>query len=267
MDSKSAWFNKRIPDGKYKPSAPSKDLLPSNLKDFINKYENDIYIHKKPLVVGTAIGGLTDVLKDSPVRRIRSMNNIIDILIRGYTHDWRIIIYILLTTGFTLWFNNNPFEVPQIEYTSSIIHHGYLYQISHLLMNLDRPNEVLIPSTSNFISQLPYSVSPSTFVRCFNPVEIEYVKESFNQGWTSHEHIKPNELVKAIADLEITKPLHFDPLGWNNNREECLNRATNDWVTTCESHNTMRAKSFIICSGIIILLMTLAESTPGSIAA
>lgn len=129
MDSKSAWFNKRIPVGEYKTVAPAKELIPDNLKDFLHKYDNNsVYIHNISSVIGT-VSGLADLFIESSERMKRI--NLRGLLVRGYTHDWRIIIYILITTGFTLWFNSEPLEVPQIEYTRHIIHHPYFYQISH----------------------------------------------------------------------------------------------------------------------------------------
>lgn len=191
LNSKSTWFNNTIMRGRYTPIAPDKQVLPPKVRDYI--LQNAGYIHKiKKDTVETGCG-LASVLLNSS-SRIRSIQ-VRDLLIRGYTHDWRIIIYILLTTGFTLWFNNDTCDIPQIEYTSNLFHNSFLYQVSHLIMNLEQTNADLRPSSSCFIGKIPSYISEYVISQNCNSIEVAYVKETFNNGWSQLQHIRPNELV------------------------------------------------------------------------
>lgn len=76
-------------------------------------------------------------------------------------------------------------------------------------------------------------------------IEVYYVKEPFNNGWSELLHMRPNELVQTIFDLEIqiSNSLVFDPK--NKLNVEALTRANLDWECTLESHKSKRLNSYL----------------------
>lgn len=201
INAKSTWFNKRIPLGGYIPIAPAKEHLSISLKEFINRYDR-LYIHKRSSVIerGKGLAEVLYLVND----RIKTAN-FTDLLVRGYRHDFRIIIYLILCFGFTLWFNTNPLKIPQIEVTHSVISSPYIYDIGKYLLNFNQCR--VMESTSCLISKIephllpiwPFDFDSSTIK------DVKYVKEDYNQGLTEVLRITPFKLSKIMCMIHLAE--------------------------------------------------------------
>lgn len=260
---KSRWFNTIMGLPKFQAIAPAKEHLSISLKEFLNGYDR-LYIHKKTTVI-EGVKGLAQLLDTERYSKIKTVN-FTDLLVRGYTHDFRIIIYILLSFGLTLWFNTEPFKIPQILHTHSVISTGgYIYEVGKQVLNFNQSS--VTESTRCIINQIPPHLLPIwPFDFDSSTITIKYILEDFNQGLTEVLRICPDKLCKRMCLIHLAEArgymdLVFDPLGMNAYSSEYVDIHRQDWIETQQSHETKRVKSTLFFMGISILLMGLIESS------
>lgn len=266
MFTKSPWFNKMNLAGVYKVALLAKEHKNDLLQEFINRYDRH-YIHNKNSYVGTT-KGLPEVLQE-PKNRIKTWN-FTDILVRGYTHDFRIIIYLLLTFGFTLWLNSDPLHIPQIELCREIVQQPYVYIITHSILSSSQ--HMRIEPTKCILRKIPSFLTPSTdFYFDTSTTTVKYIKHQYYPGWSELTHIRPEELGYSILlnnrvkSLLRSLTLVFDPLDILQQSAEAVGQSLEDFKDTAECRMKKRINSQLISMVIVILLMSLVESTPASI--
>lgn len=268
MFTKSPWFNTFNSAAVYKLPLLAKEHKNYLLLEFLKRYDRH-YIHNKNSYVGTP-KGLQELLLEEPINRIKTFN-FTDILVRGYTHDFRIIIYLLLTFGFTLWFNSEPLHIPQFELCREIVQQPYVYRITHSILSSSQ--HMRIESTKCILKKIPSFLTPSTdFDFDTSITTVKYIKHHYYPGWSELKHIRPDELGNSILlnnrvqSLLRSLTLVFDPLDILQQSAEAVGQSLEDCNDTAECRMKKRRKSQLISMVIVILLMSLVESTPASIA-
>jgi hypothetical protein len=236
------------------------------VEEFLKKYDR-YYIHNKKSYVATG-KGLGEVLSE-PINTIKS-SNFTDILVRGYTHDFRIIIFILLSFGFTLWLNSNPLQIPQIELCREIVQQPYVYIITHSILSSSQ--HMRIEPTKCILKKIPSFLTPSTdFDFDTSTTTVKYIKHHYYPGWSELKHIQPEELGKSILlnekviSLLGSLTLVFDPLDILQKCAEDVGKSLEDFNDTAQGRMAKRGKCKFISMVIVILLMSLVESPPVSI--
>ena len=266
--SKLPWFNHLNSTAVYKlpliAMEHQNDFL--FIQEFLKRYDR-YYIHNKKSYVGTG-KGLEELLSE-PINGIKSWN-FMDILVRGYTHDFRIIIYLLLTIGFTLWFNSSPVHIPQIELCREIVQQPYVYIITHSILSSSQ--HMRIEPTKCILKKIPSILTPLTdFDFDTSSTTVKYIKHYYYHGWSELKHIRPEELGdsillnKRVKSLLGSLTLVFDPLDILQQSAEAVGQSLEDFNDITECHMLKRRKSQVISMVIVILLMSLVESTPASI--
>jgi len=268
LNSKSRCFNtiKGLPN--LKPIAPAKEHLSTSLREYINKYDR-LYIHKKSTFI-EGVKGLGELLYIEKYCKIKTVN-FTDLLIRGYTHDFRIIIYFLLSFGLTVWFDTHPFKIPQIELTHSVISTGNIYEIGKHVLNFNQSS--VMESTRCLIIKIephlcpiwPFDFDSSTLKN------IQYILEDFNQGLTEVLRVSPHKVTRRLCLMHLAEArgemdFLFDPLGLTPYSPEDIDLTRQDWIETRASHDKKRAMSTLFFMGVGILLMGLIESSGCGIA-
>lgn len=270
MFSKLPWFNNLNSAAVYKVPLLAKEDQNDLIQEFLKRYDRH-YIHNKHSSVGTA-KGLAEVLSE-PINGIKCWN-FTDILVRGYSHDFRIIIYLLLSIGFTLWFNSHPVHVPQIELCREIIQQPYVYTITHSILSSSQ--HLRIEPTKCILKKIPSILTPSTdFDFDTSNTSVTYIKHHYYPGWSELKHIRPEELRKSIllnervisllGSLSLSLTIVFDPLDIVQKSAEDVGKLLEDFNDTAKGRMAKRGKCQLISMVIVILLMSLVESTPASI--
>lgn len=279
MFSKLAWFNKLNEAGVYKVPLLGKEDQNDLIQEFLKRYDRH-YIHKNHSYIGSAtpkVQGLGEVLSE-PINRIKSWN-FTDILVRGYSHDFRIIIYLLLSIGFTLWFHSHPVHIPQIELCREIVQQPYVYTITHSILSSSQ--HLRIEPTKCILKKIPSILTPATdFYFDTSTTIVKYIKHNYYPGWSELKHIRPEELGKcrllnekiiellgflALRVSIVFDPLDIVPLDIVEKSAEDVGKLMEDFNDTAKGRLAKRGKCQLISIVVVILLMSLVESTPASI--
>lgn len=274
MFSKLPWFNNLNEAGVYKVPLLAKEDQNDLIQEFLKRYDRH-YIHNNKSDIGTPthkVQGLGEVLS-VPINGIKSWN-FTDLLVRGYRHDFRIIIYLLLSIGFTLWFNSHPVHIPQIELCREIVQQPYVYTITHSILSSSQ--HLRIEPTKCILKKIPSILTPSTdFDFDTSSTTVKYIKHHYYPCWSELKHIRPEELGKSrllnekvielLGSLALRLTIVFDPMDIVQKSAEDVGKLLEDFNDTAKGRMAKRGKCQLISMVVVILLMSLVESTPASI--
>lgn len=133
-----------------------------------------------------------------------------------------------------------------------------MYHISDYIIN-HNPDYTGVAARACYIYKNLQNLNPSGVALNFEGrSSIDFINEPFNEGVSVDKNLTPSQLYRKAFCMDRDR---FDPL---NSVKDAL---VKDWESTVESHNNKRRKAYAVGFGIIILFMTLVESSTPGIAA